>query len=307
VPEGEPRLDFRDMTEADLEDGLRLSRASGWNQTGEDWRLLLSLGPGLFRVSLEDGIVVASGGAVRYADALAWICMILVDPAKRGRGLGTRIFDEVLDRANDCLRAGSLRCVGLDATPAGHGIYAQRGFQDEGGIVRLRAEPKWSERKGSGLESCPARESTIQDLTPTVRPLTTEDLPAVLARDREVFGADRSAVLRWAVATAPDLAWISGAAGTTAYCFGRHGDHSDQVGPVVAEEPAGAGALVRACLAAPRSRPLIVDARAEPTWLAALAALGFREQRPFTRMYLGEARPPARPQAEAAVFGPEFG
>ncbi|HSD26114.1 MAG TPA: GNAT family N-acetyltransferase, partial [Vicinamibacteria bacterium] len=140
MPEGEPRLDFRDMTEADLEDGLRLSRASGWNQAIGDWRLLLSLGPGLFRVAVEDGTIVASGGAVRYGDALAWICMILVDPAKRGHGIGTRIFDEVLDRASACVRDGTLRSVGLDATPAGRGIYVQRGFQDEGGIVRMRAE-----------------------------------------------------------------------------------------------------------------------------------------------------------------------
>ena len=124
MTEGEPRLDFRDMTEADLADGLRLSRASGWNQTLEDWRLLLSLGPGLFRVAVLDGRVVASGGAVRYGDALAWICMILVDPERRGHGLGTRIFDEVLDRCEAEVRAGRLRCVGLDATPAGHGIYA---------------------------------------------------------------------------------------------------------------------------------------------------------------------------------------
>ncbi len=52
---------------------------------------------------------------------------------------------------------------------------------------------------------------------------------------------------------------------------------------------------------------MILDARAEPGWLADLGALGFREQRPFTRMYLGEARPAARPARELAVFGPEFG
>jgi GNAT superfamily N-acetyltransferase len=278
------------MTEADLEDGLRLSRASGWNQTIEDWRLLLSLGRGLFRVAVEDGRVVASGGAVRYGDALAWICMILVDPAKRGHGIGTRIFDDVLGRAEAAVRSGGLRAVGLDATPAGHGIYVQRGFQDEGGIVRMRAE-------GSGLESCP----------PTVRPLSMEDLPAVLAPDRGVFGADRGAVLRWALATAPDLAWVGSRAETIAYCFGRHGDHSDQVGPVVAEDPLLAAALVAACLSRPRSRPLIVDARAEPSWPAAMAGLGFREQRPFTRMYLGEDRPAAQPALELTVFGPEFG
>ena len=306
MTEGEPRLDFRDMTEADLADGLRLSRASGWNQTLADWRLLLSLGPGLFRVARLDGRIVASGGAVRYGDALAWICMILVDPERRGHGLGTRIFDEVLVRCEAEMRAGRLRCVGLDATPAGHGIYLQRGFQDAGGIVRMRADPATAERKGSRLESCSGQHGTIQDLTPAVRPLATADLPAVLGHDREVFGADRGAVLRWAHTSAPDLAWIAPAAGRLAYCFGRHGDHSDHAGPVGAEDATVASGLVEACLARSRGRPLIVDARAEPGWIARLAAMGFREQRPFARMFLGESRPASQPSAEPAVLGPEF-
>src|SRR4249920_1944407 len=130
------------MTEADLEGGLRLSRASGWNQTLRDWRLLLSLGPGLFRVALRDGEMVASGGAVRYGDALAWICMILVAPNERGRGLGTRIFDEVLGRVRVLVSAGRLRAVGLDATPLGRGLYLRHGFRDGPALVRLRVEPE---------------------------------------------------------------------------------------------------------------------------------------------------------------------
>jgi hypothetical protein len=218
--------------------------------------------------------------------------MILVDPARRGHGIGTRVFDEVLDRTEAAVRASGLRAVGLDATPAGRVIYVQRGFQDAGGIVRMRAE------------------RTIQDLTPVVpvvRPLAPEDMETVLARDREVFGADRGAVLQWALAAAPDLARVSRTAGRIAYCFGRHGDHSDHVGPVVAEDPALARELVSACLARPRNRPLIVDARTEPSWLAVLGGIGFREQRPFTRMYRGEGRPAARPALEPAVLGPEFG
>jgi GNAT superfamily N-acetyltransferase len=287
VTEGALPLDFRDMTESDLADGLRLSRASGWNQTLDDWRLLLTLGPGLFRVGVEEGRVVASGGAVRYGDALAWICMILVDPARRGHGFGTRVFDEVLDRCAAEVRAGRLRSVGLDATPAGHGIYRERGFVDGPSLVRLRREPG---------DAPPPPEGVVS--------LDASALDAVLARDRAVFGADRGAVLRWAHASAPDLAFGTHAG---AWCFGRHGDHSDHVGPVVAGNRESALAVVRACVARPRIRPLVLDARVEPSWLAALAELGFREQRPFTRMYLGEARPDARPAEEPAVFGPEFG
>jgi hypothetical protein len=119
-----------------------------------------------------------------------------------------------------------------------------------------------------------------------------------------VFGADRGALLRWAHGAAPDLAWATPGG---AYCFGRHGDHSDHVGPVVAEHQEGALALVRACLSLPRPRPLILDARADPLWLDGLGSLGFRVQRPLTRMYLGEVRPPGEPEREFAIVGPEFG
>ena len=91
------------------------------------------------------------------------------------------------------------------------------------------------------------------------------------------------------------------------YCFGRHGDRFDHVGPVVAENEAIGRDLVVACLRAPRARPLVLDARVEPRWLATLGELGFRDERPFTRMYLGDARPRARPALELAILGPEFG
>lgn len=284
------------MTEDDLADGLRLSRASGWNQTLEDWRLLLSLGPGLFRVACLEGEVVASGGAVAYGEALAWICMILVWPGARGRGVGTRIFDEVLERARRRVEAGRLRSVGLDATPAGRGIYLRRGFRDAGGLVRMRAE-------GAGSSPGPRTREPR-----TSRLLTPGDLEPVLRRDREVFGADRGAVLRWALASAPELARVAiDGDRVRGYCFGRHGDHSAQVGPLVADSREVALALVAACAAQPGSRPLVLDARDDRDWLDALASQGFREQRPFSRMYLDRGRPDGRPADELAVTGPEFG
>ena len=204
------------MTEADLEGGLRLSRASGWNQTLEDWRTLISLGPGLFRVALRGADVVASGGAVCYGEALAWICMILVRPDERGHGLGKQIFDEVLERARARVSAGRLRAVGLDATPAGRGLYLQRGFRDGPALVRLRAEPEAARTARPGPTS----------------PLAASDLAGVLERDLVVFGADRGVVLRRLARSAPELARVALDGGRVrGYCFGRHGDHADQLGP----------------------------------------------------------------------------
>jgi hypothetical protein len=143
---------------------------------------------------------------------------------------------------------------------------------------------------------------------PGVSDLLPVGLGEVCAFDRQVFGADRRAVLEWAQAAAPGLARVAREGSRVrGYCFGRHGDHSDHVGPVVAEDRDTARDLVLACLAGPLGRPLILDARAAPDWLTALSSLGFRDERPFTRMYLGDARPGARPALEAAVFGPEFG
>jgi GNAT superfamily N-acetyltransferase len=287
------------MTEADLDAGLLLSRASGWNQSLSDWRLLLSLGPGLFRVACLGSRIVASGGAVRYGDALAWICMILVHPDERGQGLGTRVFDEVLARCRAEAGEGRLRSIGLDATPAGRGIYERRGFSEGPALLRMRVEHEPGSL--SSREPGPPPSPSLAAMRPA-------DLDALLTRDRDVFGADREAVLRHALDDAPELAFVArGETGVTGYCFGRRGDHSDHVGPVVADDPATALALVRASTAMPLRRPLTLDARVEPGFVDALASIGFRPVRPLTRMYLDGARPLSRPEREPVVFGPEFG
>jgi GNAT superfamily N-acetyltransferase len=283
---------FRDMTEADLAGGLSLSRASGWNQTLDDWRLLLELGQGLFRVGTRDDALVASGGAVRYGEALAWICMILVRPDERGRGLGTRVFADVVGRLRALREAGRLRTVGLDATPAGRALYLQHGFIDRSALVRLVREPD------TPLVSGPRWS----------RPLEAHDVELVLERDRAVFGADRAAVLRALFSSAPDLAGVvRDGDRLEAYGLGRHGDHADHVGPIVADNPALALELVRAIAEQPRGRPLILDARGDPRWLEGLRELGFRALRPLTRMYLGAPPAAGQPDLEPAILGPEFG
>jgi hypothetical protein len=41
--------------------------------------------------------------------------------------------------------------------------------------------------------------------------------------------------------------------------------------------------------------------------MAAVGALGFREQRPLVRMYRGGGPVPGQPDRQFALFGPEFG
>jgi GNAT superfamily N-acetyltransferase len=288
VETADASFSLRPMRLEDIPDGLRLCRACGWNQREEDWRALLSLSPGGFVAAVGDGRVVGTGGALRYGGGLGWACMILVDPESRGRGLGTRIMEEVLRGLAD------VPVVGLDATPGGRLVYVKLGFRDGRPLARFDARP---------LSALPPPRSAV-------RRMTAADLLEVLAWDREAFGADRAGVLRWALAQAPEYAWCARAdgGGVEGYCCGRRGHDADHIGPVVARRPEIARDLVQACRATQPGRRFFVDAPREPAeWPRALAELGFAEQRPFTRMYRGEGREPGRPAELYAVVGPEFG
>src|ERR1043166_1113917 len=101
------------MTEQDIEAGLRLCRASGWNQLAADWRIFLECNGEGCRVEEIDGRVAGTAATLRYEDRFSWISMLLVDPEMRRRGIGTMLLEEALRVL------GGTRSIRLDATPAG--------------------------------------------------------------------------------------------------------------------------------------------------------------------------------------------
>jgi hypothetical protein len=169
-------------------------------------------------------------------------------------------------------------------------VYARLGFVETSRLSRLEAI---------------GRSETAPSAAGAVGPIGADAIDAVLALDREVFGADRGHLLRWAALQAPALCvWEEGR--ISGYCFGRRGALSRQIGPVVARDMTTARALVQAARGVSDER-VVLDASADrPEWRAALEADGFREQRPLVRMYR-ECSPPGRPEMQLAIFGPEFG
>lgn len=281
------QVSFREMVFEDIPAGLGLCRASRWNQTERDWAQFLEREPHGARVAVRDGRVIGTVTTIRYEARFGWIGMVLVDPRERGRGIGTQLLHEAVELLGD------VGCARLDATPAGRAVYLKLGFQDEYGLVRMQRAPAAAPRVGEN----------------GVRPMQTRDLPAVLDLDRQVFGADRSALLQWLLAGAPEYARVIDAGGTLrGYSLGRHGFDFEQLGPIVAHDRKDAEALALACLAAAAPRPLILDAPSHSgQWLGWLAKQGFVEQRPFTRMWRGEHAHPGLPERQFAILGPEFG
>ena len=133
--------------------------------------------------------------------------------------------------------------------------------------------------------------------------MTESDLPAVLRRDREVFGADRSRLLASLFQRSPECAWIAG----DGYSFGRPGYLYHQLGPVVAPDRDTARALVSHCCSAVLGRRLAIDPpQLDPQWLEWLKSVGFEEERPFVRMFRRGDTPPGDLARQYAITGPEF-
>jgi len=275
------------MRATDIDAGLDLCRVSRWNQVRRDWEQFLALTPDGASVAEYEGRVIGTVATVRYGTRFGWIGMVLVDPAVRGRGIGTQLLDHALAQLSD------MSLVRLDATPAGHDLYLMRHFVDERLINRVQA-------------IAPVRPQPVPE---GVRPMAERDLADVCAFDEHVFGADRASMLRWMWHGAPEYAWVAlSGRGVSGYTFGRHGHDFEHLGPVVAADSETARRLATTCLGRHTGRPFVVDAPAgEPSWQRSLEALGFRHQRPLIRMARGTGVIPGDPARQFAVLGPEFG
>lgn len=280
-------LQFRSMTSADIPIGAALCRTAHWNQLPQDWELFLTLSPAGCRVAVRNERVVGTVTTISYQDCVSWIGMVLVDPAEQRQGIGTKLLHEALE----VLKDQSL--VGLDATPAGREVYLKLGFVDDCCLSRM-------ETVVAGF---------VADETNQARPMTEADLPRVLEMDQKVFGADRRLLLEWLFSGAAEYAWVIEREGRIiGYTFGRHGFKFEQLGPVIAEDIQAAKQLVTACLAEQPGKALILDAtHHDAEWLWWLESLGFKEQRPFIRMFRGQATRFGLPENQFAIPGPEFG
>jgi GNAT superfamily N-acetyltransferase len=113
-------------------DRLDLDRIHHWLSTDAYWALgrdrdtvarafAHSLPYGVYRPG--DGAQVAVARVVTDRATFGWLCDVYVDPAERGRGLGTWLAGVVRDHLHDL---GVYRI--LLATHDAHGVYAKAGF-----------------------------------------------------------------------------------------------------------------------------------------------------------------------------------
>lgn len=283
---------LRIMTKADIPAGMRLKEIAGWNQTAEDWMRFLNASEGGCFVAEADGKVRGTVTTIAYEKRLAWVGMVLVDPEDRGKGVGTKL----LEIAIESLINAKIASIKLDATPQGKPIYEKLGFQREYEIERwiLKRTPEVAAQADENLSRNAVSERVLE---------------MILAEDREVFGADRSQLLRSLRQSAPEFTgavWENTTLRSSA--FGRRGSFADHLGPWMAKDTEAARELLRSFVARSRREVLLVDClKSNAIAGNLLKSMGFEFSRPLTRMYLGANQHPGRTENLCAIVGPEFG
>jgi GNAT superfamily N-acetyltransferase len=248
---------LRALLAEDVPAASQLSAQAGWNQTEDDWRLLLELCPeGCLGIEM-DGHLVATTTLLCYGRKLAWIGMVLTRSDYRRRGLAKRLLTHCLEQAD---RMG-IETTKLDATAQGQPLYEKFGFQAEQEVQR------WS-RPGERAVPLATGGGAIAD--------------AWRASDALAFGADRSILLSRLAQRNPPISL------SHSYLFSRAGRVTAYLGPCVSEKLDTARRLIEECVQGakcgwswdllPRNRDAVIVAR----------DLGFSPQRHLMRMFRGK-------------------
>jgi GNAT superfamily N-acetyltransferase len=260
----------------DVAQALNLSTLAGWNQTAEDWRLILDLAPeGCFCIEWGD-LVVATTTLMAYGQRLGFIGMVLTHPEHRRRGFASHLLRHALEKAD---RAG-IRTLKLDATEQGEPLYRKLGFRDERAIERY-----W--RPGAMEANLPRSAARV-------------DVSEWIDADARSFGADRSMLLQKLSERGNCFARAEG------FLLSRPGRVSAYLGPCLANDRDAARDLFRMAISQPAPGYFWDIFPGNEHAIELAGEFGFTKQRRLLRMIRGPAVP-CTYDGVYAIAGFEFG
>lgn len=274
--------DLTKLAEDSIPGCMALSAEAGWNQTPDDWAVFVRHGT-VFGL-LDGGTPVASGAILPYPDDFAWISMVLVTANRRRARIGTRILETCCAEIEQCGLVAM-----LDATPAGERVYRPLGFESMFGLTR------WQGDGGGGGAKLPAG----------LRPMTKDDLAAVVTLDAAVCGARRPFLLEGFFRRQAMLGFVS--EGVNGFVLARPGRIATHIGPVVAEDEEAAATLLSAALDSIRGLVFLDLADRWSGLTRLLQQRGFTVQRPFLRMGMRRHVPFGDVARAFVIASPEFG
>ncbi|MGB7756427.1 MAG: GNAT family N-acetyltransferase [Salinisphaera sp.] len=255
----------------DAPEAAQLSTAQGWAHSADDWRALIAAGHGI--AVRRDEALVATALCFGRGDIVA-LGLIIVAAEHRGNGLGRALTTRIIEIAD----ARTLRLI---ATPVGARLYRRLGFVAGRSIAHYTRpaalSPPLSESSDASVRPMNEHEGT-----------NVERLVAAATGQQDLFA--HAAATAEAIVVAIETGRIVGVA--------MRRPLADQaiIGPVIAETPAQAIALIVRLSRECPGRPVRIDWIEDGSEHANLAALGFAHRGDAQEMWRR-----ANPETTAAV------
>jgi GNAT superfamily N-acetyltransferase len=237
--------DSTHLSERAAHQAIEWAAAEGWNPGLDDEQRFVAADPDAFISHDEDGEVVGTASCALYGPDYAFIGFYIVRADRRGRGIGTELFDRALARAGD-------RVIGLDGVLEQQPVYASLGF-----------EPAHRNERWSGAGGGAAPEGLV--------PLGDVGFDDLAEYDQAIFGAPRETFLRSWIDREPGhaLAFVDDGR-PRGYAVLRRCREGMKIGPLFADDPvvaaellvgmrAAAGAGTAVFLDVPHANPAAVE------------------------------------------------
>lgn len=259
---------IRTLTPAEVDLAVDWAAREGWNPGLHDAPAFLAQDPEGFLGLFRDGELVACISLVTYGVAYAFLGFYICRPDLRGQGLGWTLWQSGMARLGG-------RTVGLDGVVAQQDNYKKSGF-----VLAHR-----NVRHG-GVARRVAGDPEVR-----LRPVATDLMPALIAYDAACVPAARPDFLKHWLAPPDGLALMAGnSERVLGYGVIRHARTGWRIGPLFAQDPGIAGALLNALADHAGGADVFIDVP-EPNGaaLALVEAAGLVPVFETARMYKGDA------------------
>ena len=265
---------IRTMAPDDVAQAVAWAAREGWNPGLADAPAFLAQDPGAFLMAEQDGAMRSCISVTKYGDGFGFLGFYIAAPEVRGQGLGMAVWQAGMARLEG-------RVVGLDGVVAQQDNYRKSGFHFAWNNARYMAQAVQAGPPGVML---PRADSVHFD--------------ALAAYDAACFGTPRPAFLRAWIDTPSHVALVL--PGLRGFGVVRPARHGSKIGPLFADDAAGARRLFAALVAAAPPGPITLDVPEDHAQAVAIAReAGMTKVFETARMYT--AAPP--PMARDRLFG----
>ncbi|MFI0411914.1 GNAT family N-acetyltransferase [Actinomadura sp. 3N508] len=213
-----PDTPVRPLGINDLPACLRLAEDRDWGREDRKWRFLFSVGD-VYGIDDGNGELAGTVISTPYGKDVAAISMVLVAKRYERRGLGGRLMRHAMDTTETA-------SLCLTATDYGRPLYERLGFRSVALCTAYTGVAEGLSKRGVSV------------------PVEASDMPAVHELDTEVFGADRSEVVKGLPSFCESFRVIRRRHGIAGFGGAWWNEDRTLVGPVIAQDTETALTLV---------------------------------------------------------------